>query len=65
VPEVLARLETLVAALRDFVRGAAGPSYERYLEHHARCHAGEATLSRGAYHAREVARRWNGVNRCC
>jgi uncharacterized short protein YbdD (DUF466 family) len=49
------------------VREVVGaPDYERYLEHHARCHAGTAPLDRRAHYAEFVSRRFGpGPTRCC
>jgi len=61
-------------ALRAFVRGlpsvvrqvVGAPDYERYLEHHARCHAGAAPLDRRAFYAEFISRRFGpGPTRCC
>ena len=42
------------------------PDYERYLEHHARCHAGTEPLGRRAYYADFVSWRFGpGPTRCC
>lgn len=40
-------------------------AYDRYLEHHARRHAGSTPLSRRQFAAAEHDRRWQQVNRCC
>lgn len=41
-------------------------AYDRYLEHHHRCHAQEAPLDRRTFWCGEVERRWSGgVRRCC
>jgi uncharacterized short protein YbdD (DUF466 family) len=49
------------------VRQVVGaPDYERYLEHHARCHAGAALLDRRAFYEEFVSRRFGpGPTRCC
>ncbi len=41
--------------------------YERYLEHFLAHHAhkGEEPLTRKAFFDAELARKWNGVKRCC
>ena len=60
--------------LYDFLRAAArlirevvgAPDYERYLEHHARCHPGRAPLDPRAYYLEFVGWRFGaGPNRCC
>ncbi len=60
-------LRTRVQALLRVVREVVGaPDYERYLEHHARCHPGTAPLDRRAYYAEFVSRRFGpGPTRCC
>ena len=50
------------AALRAVMGDDA---YDRYLEHHARRHAGSAPLNRRQFAAAEHDRRWQQVNRCC
>jgi uncharacterized short protein YbdD (DUF466 family) len=61
-------------SVRTFVRQSSrvlrqvvgAPDYERYLEHHARSHPGEAPLSRRAYYADFVSWRFGpGPTRCC
>jgi uncharacterized short protein YbdD (DUF466 family) len=50
------------------LRAATGDdAYERYLRHWRMAHAQEGgqPLSRKAFHAAEIQRRWNGVRRCC
>ena len=49
------------------VRQVVGaPDYERYLEHHARCHGGAAPLDRRAFYSEFVNRRFGpGPTRCC
>jgi uncharacterized short protein YbdD (DUF466 family) len=48
------------------LREATGDdAYERYLRHHARVHPGQAPLSRKAYFAEELERKWSGPRRCC
>jgi uncharacterized short protein YbdD (DUF466 family) len=56
-----------VAQVLRVVRQVVGaPDYERYLEHHARCHAGTAPLDRRAFYAEFVSRRFGpGPTRCC
>ncbi|WP_348758824.1 YbdD/YjiX family protein [Candidatus Methylocalor cossyra] len=41
-------------------------AYDRYLAHWRKCH-GDAgpPLSRAAFYAAELQRRWNGIGRCC
>ena len=40
-------------------------AYDRYLEHHARRHAGSVPLNRRQFAAAEHDRRGQQVNRCC
>ncbi len=49
------------------VREVVGaPDYERYLEHHARCHPGAEPLDRHEFYAEFVSRRFGpGPTRCC
>jgi len=71
----VARCAALVrSSVRAFVRGipsvvrqvVGAPDYERYLEHHARSHAGAAPLGRRAFYAEFVSRRFGpGPTRCC
>jgi uncharacterized short protein YbdD (DUF466 family) len=60
---------TVAAARRGLrvVRQVVGaPDYERYLEHHARRHAGVTPLDRRAFYAEFVTRRFGpGPTRCC
>jgi uncharacterized short protein YbdD (DUF466 family) len=62
------------AVVRAFVRRVprvvrevvGAPDYERYLEHHARCHPGSAPLDRRTFYAEFVSRRFGpGPTRCC
>ena len=63
MPPVTERLRRLARVLRQI---AGAPDYERYLEHHARCHPGCAPLDRRAYYAAFVGWRFgNGASRCC
>lgn len=74
LPGVRGRVARCAAAVRAFVRGfpcvvrqvVGAPDYERYLEHHGRCHAGTEPLDRRAYYAEFVSRRFGpGPTRCC
>jgi uncharacterized short protein YbdD (DUF466 family) len=56
----------LRAALRAVRQIVGAPDYERYLEHHAACHPGQAPLSAREYYADFVRRRFGGgPPRCC
>lgn len=60
---VLARWSAVLRVVRQVV---GAPDYERYLEHHARCHAGAAPLDPRAFYAEFVSRRFGpGPTRCC
>ncbi len=68
------RLARCAAAVRFLVRRClcvvrqvvGAPDYERYLEHHARCHPGVAPLDRRGFYAEFVTRRFApGPTRCC
>jgi len=56
------RLRNLWSLLRAL---ASDDSYERYLEHHGRAHAGVTPLSRREFYLGEQQRKWTGVSRCC
>jgi uncharacterized short protein YbdD (DUF466 family) len=52
--------------LWQWVRAVSGDdAYERYLEHHARCHPGVAPMGRRAFYEEAQRRKWSGVSRCC
>ena len=56
-------MESALAVVRQVV---GAPDYQRYLEHHARCHAGAAPLGPREYYAEFVSRRFgSGPTRCC
>lgn len=40
-------------------------AYERYLQHHAEHHAGEAPLSRPEFFRQWQDGKWQGTRRCC
>ena len=40
-------------------------AYERYLAHHATCHAETALLSCKEFFQRRQQQQWNGIKRCC
>jgi uncharacterized short protein YbdD (DUF466 family) len=59
------RVRRAVAAAVRWLRAVSGDdAYERYLEHHARAHAG-APLSRRAFYAERERAKWSGISRCC
>ena len=49
-------------ALREL---SGDDAYERYLAHHAACHAETPPLSRREYFRRREQAKWEGVRRCC
>jgi|HubBroStandDraft_3_1064219.scaffolds.fasta_scaffold65584_2 uncharacterized short protein YbdD (DUF466 family) len=58
-------LRARAAALWRALRAVSGDdAYERYCAHHA-AHHGGAPLSRRAFCAEELRRKWSGVSRCC
>jgi uncharacterized short protein YbdD (DUF466 family) len=61
------RLREQAGRVLRVVRQVVGaPDYERYLEHHARCHPGAAPLDRRGFYADFVSRRFGpGPTRCC
>ncbi len=61
-------MATLLRRALRVVRQVVGaPDYERYLEHQAACHPGQAPLDRREYYAEFVTRRFGGgtATRCC
>ena len=60
-------IEVLLDAARLLRQVVGAPDYERYLEHHAACHPGEAPLSPREYYADFVTRRFGSgaATRCC
>lgn len=68
--------ELFAALLRDIhpkfrtvwrvIRQLSGDdAYERYLAHHATCHASMPALTRKEYFRRREEEKWGGVRRCC
>lgn len=53
------------AAWRAVRHGAGDDAYERYLAHHAQCHADAPPLDRRQYYLERQRRKWDGVQRCC
>lgn len=63
VGRILSRWSAVLRVVREVV---GAPDYERYLEHHARCHPGAAPLDPRAFYAEFVTRRFGpGPTRCC
>jgi uncharacterized short protein YbdD (DUF466 family) len=53
-------------ALWRWLRAVSGDdAYERYVRHCGQKHPGGTVLSRGAFYAAELQRKWDGINRCC
>jgi uncharacterized short protein YbdD (DUF466 family) len=50
---------------RGIRRLSGDDAYERYLAHHAACHAANAPLSRQEYFRRSEEQKWGGIRRCC
>jgi uncharacterized short protein YbdD (DUF466 family) len=49
-----------------FTRELSGDdAYERYLEHMARAHPGQAPMSRAQHYALRQDEKWNRLSRCC
>jgi uncharacterized short protein YbdD (DUF466 family) len=66
VPDTANPLRRIGGVVGDLIRGAFGAGgYERYREHHAIHHPGEAPLDRAAWFRRREHERWEGVSRCC
>jgi len=59
---VTERFERLWASLR---RAVGDDAYERYLAHHAACHADTPPLDPRQYYLERQRRKWDGVQRCC
>jgi uncharacterized short protein YbdD (DUF466 family) len=59
-------LASIASGGLQVVRGAAGPSYGRYLAHFRSAHGNAAKpLSRREFHQQELDRRYRGISRCC
>ena len=60
------RLRTIIAAIGDVIRGAAGTdAYAHYCAHLSRHHSDQRPLSREEFFRRELSERWEGIRRCC
>jgi uncharacterized short protein YbdD (DUF466 family) len=55
----------LASAWRLIRELATDDAYEKYLEHHARAHAGAPPMSRRAFYLQQQQAKWTGVKRCC
>jgi uncharacterized short protein YbdD (DUF466 family) len=60
--ELVAAFRRLWHALRRITDDDA---YERYRQHHFRCHPDAPLLDRQAFYLAEQQRKWSGVSRCC
>ena len=61
-----ARLNGLLRRCWQAIRQLSGDdAYERYLAHHAACHADTAPLSHKEHFRRREREKWQGVRRCC
>lgn len=61
-----ARLREWMVFCWKTVRQLSGDdAYERYLDHHAACHAGMRPMSRREHFQRSEREKWEGVRRCC
>jgi uncharacterized short protein YbdD (DUF466 family) len=67
LPVTVTRLRGAAGRVLRVVRQIVGaPDYERYLEHHARCHPGSEPLDGRGFYAEFVSRRFGpGPTRCC
>ena len=60
------RLNNLLCQCWHLLRLLSGDdAYERYMAHHAACHADDAPLSRKEFFQRNQQQKWNGIKRCC
>lgn len=60
------RLKNLLRRTWEYIRQLSGDdAYERYLAHHASCHAGTAPHSREAFFRHRQQHKWDGIKRCC
>jgi uncharacterized short protein YbdD (DUF466 family) len=60
------RLRIFLRSMWRIIRQLSGDdAYERYLAHHAACHADTAPLSRVEYFRSREQAKWEGVRRCC
>ena len=60
------RLKTWLRRCWKAIRQLSGDdAYERYLAHHAACHAEASPLSRKDFFLRQQQQQWTGIKRCC
>ena len=60
------RLNKLLRQSWRMIRQLSGDdAYERYLAHHATCHAETTPLSRKEYFQQQQQQKWSGIKRCC
>ena len=50
------------ATLREL---SGDDAYDRYLAHHADCHADLPLLTRKAFFQQQQQQQWEGIKRCC
>ena len=50
---------------RALRRLSGDDAYERYVAHRRAAHAADRPLSRAEFYHAEIARKWDGVRRCC
>jgi len=64
-----ARLNNLRYMLQRLWRGirqlSGDDAYERYLAHHAACHAKAQPMTRREFFLRREQQKWGGIKRCC
>lgn len=59
-------LKDMLQRLWQGIRQLSGDdAYERYLAHHAACHADTPCLSRREFFLRYEQQKWGGIKRCC
>lgn len=60
------RLKNLLRRAWQSIRELSGDdAYERYLAHHAACHADTAPRTRQEFFRHEQRQKWEGIKRCC
>lgn len=60
------RLKNLLRRAWQSIRELSGDdAYERYLAHHAVCHADTPPRSRKEFLRYQMQQQWEGVKRCC
>ena len=60
------RLKKIFACAWAAVRELSGDdAYDRYVAHHADCHAHLPVLTRKAFFQQQQQQQWEGIKRCC